>query len=139
MKVFSTVLIFTILSLSSSMLNAQQDNVTKECAEFISQEYISDGQAYWALLTKDDVAEFQTTLFGGNTYRVAACSATKGAVIFKILDQEKNELFSSNDFGNVPYWDFIVEGTLTVTIEATLDKTRNTDSGHAVLLIGFKK
>jgi hypothetical protein len=132
-------LLAVLFGMSSFQATAQCDKVTEDCAEFINQEYISDGQAYWAMIKKDDVAEFQTTLFGGNTYRIAACSATKGSVIFKVLDPEKNELFSSSDFGNAPYWDFVVEGTITVNIEATLDPTRNSDSGCAVLLIGFKK
>jgi hypothetical protein len=133
---FTLAAIFLLISGISS---AQCDDITARCAKNISQEFISDGQSYWAFVTPDDIAEFQSTLFGGNTYRVAACGAADGAVVFRLYDEQKNELFSSSQFGNAPYWDFVVENTMTVTIEATLDKTRTSDSACAVLLMGFRR
>jgi hypothetical protein len=91
------------------------------------------------LLNGTEVAEFKTTLFGGNTYRIAACSGTDdGNLVFKIYDQEKNLLFSSVEFSNTPYWDFVIENTMVVTVEANLDNTRSS-SGCAVVIIGFKR
>ncbi|MFT5922109.1 MAG: hypothetical protein ACJAU0_002659 [Flavobacteriales bacterium] len=100
---------------------------------------MSDGQFYRALLYNDQVAEFETTLFGGNTYRIAACSGEDdGNLIFRLYDQERNLLFSNAEFSNAPYWDFVVENSMNCTIEAQLDLNKQ-DSGCAVLLIGFKQ
>ncbi|MFN0031025.1 MAG: hypothetical protein ACKVOR_02585 [Flavobacteriales bacterium] len=127
------------LCLQMRTAQAQCDTIVNMCEKYITEEYISDAQTYRALLNGDDVAEFTVTLFAGNTYRLASCSGTsEGQLIFRIVDVEKNILYTSADFSNAPYWDFFVENTLQVTVEAMLDKSK-TDSGCAVLLIGFKK
>lgn len=122
-----------------SGLRAQCDSMVVACEKHITTAYISDGQVYKALLSGDDVAEFQTTLFRDNTYRIAACSGNQdGNLIFKIVDQDRNILFSNADYENTPYWDFFIENTMSVTIEAQLDATKS-DSGCALIVIGFKK
>ena len=118
---------------------AQCDTIATLCSVNISSEYISDGQVYRALLHDDEVAEFHSTFFGGSTYRVASCSGlTDGNLIFTILDNERNEMFNSEDFNNAPYWDFKVESTIDAVIEARLDLNKAA-SGCAVILIGFKQ
>src|SRR5688572_22062801 len=132
-----SIAIFSLLLSRSGY--AQCDSIATSCERHIMAEYISDGQAYRALLSGSDVAEFETTLLGGNTYRIAACSGTSDSnLIFKIFDEEKNLLFSNSDYSNAPYWDFSIENTMVLTIEATLDVTRSS-SGCAVLVIGFER
>ena len=132
--------ILTLLIVVSTMLGYSQcDSLAGICEKHITKNYITDGQAYRALLNGTEVAEFKTTLFGGNTYRIAACSGTDdGNLVFKIYDQEKNLLFSSVEFSNTPYWDFVIENTMVVTVEANLDNTRSS-SGCEVVIIGFKR
>jgi hypothetical protein len=132
--------ILTLLIVISATLGYSQcDSLAGICEKHITKNYITDGQAYRALLNGTEVAEFKTTLFGGNTYRIAACSGTDdGNLIFRIYDQEKNLLFTSGEFSNTPYWDFVIENTMVVTIEANLDNTRSS-SGCAVVIIGFKR
>ena len=118
---------------------AQCDTIASLCEKNITAEYIPDGQFYRALLREDEVAEFDLTLFGGTTYRVAACSGTSdGNLIFSVYDKDRNLLFSNKEFNNDPYWDLVVANTLDVTINAELDPAK-ANSGCAVLLIGFKK
>jgi hypothetical protein len=120
-------------------VNAQCDSIATWCGHNMSDEYISDGQMYRALLYHDQVAEFQMTMFGASTYRIAACSgAEDGNLIFRIFDEEKNELFSNADHLNAPYWDFVVGSSVNCTIEAQLDHNKR-ESGCAVLLVGFKQ
>lgn len=138
MKLLTTTLTIAFMWLSTAAY-AQCDDAAKACEKYINENYISDGQAYRALLTGADIAEFQTTLFGGNVYRIAACTGdTNGVLVFRIYDQDRNVLFSSSDFASAPYWDFALENTMLVTIEASLDETR-LKSGCAVLVIGFKR
>lgn len=118
---------------------AQCDQVATACEQQIKDRFISDGQSYRALLSGTDIAEFETTLLGGNTYRIGACSGTsEGNLIFKIFDEDKNLLFSNSDYNNASYWDFAIENTMVLTIEVTLDNTR-AESGCAVLVIGFAR
>lgn len=118
---------------------AQCDSLAFSCQKHIEENYISDGQSYRALLNGDDTAEFQTVFYEGNTYRIAACSGQgDGNLIFRIVDQDRNIMFNNRDYATAPYWDFYVESTIVVTIEAMLDANKNA-SGCAILVIGFKK
>lgn len=113
--------------------------IADRCEKHISEAYIPDGQFYRALLQGDDLAEFGLTLFGGTTYRVAACSGdSDGILVFNVFDKDRNLLFSNAAHGNAPYWDLAVANTIDVTIEASLDASK-AGSGCAVMLIGFKK
>ncbi len=133
--------IFLGLGLMSLSLNssAQCDSQAAQCDRYIGSGYVSDGQEYRALLHGDQEAEFTTTLFGGNTYRIAACSGDQsGDLIFSVKDSEGNVLFTSSSYSGAPFWDFVIESTLEVTISAKLDQNKK-DSGCAVILIGFKQ
>lgn len=101
--------------------------------------YVSDGQTYRAFLDEEQTAEFQTTFYGGNTYRITASAGTKdNYVIFEVYDTQNNLIFSNIDHKNAPYWDFKVEGSLDVIINMRLDANKKS-SGCAVMLIGFKQ
>ena len=114
-------------------------DIADRCEEHITAAYIPDGQFYRALLNEDETAEFELTLYGGTTYRVAACTGqTDGALVFSVYDGERNLLFTNADYSNAPYWDFVVSNTMNCTIEAQLDPNR-AESGCSVLVIGFKK
>jgi len=113
--------------------------IATRCEQHITTEYIPDGQFYRALLQGDEVAEFGLTLFGGSTYRVAACSGqADGILIFSVYDKERNLLFTNKAHSNAPYWDLSVASSIDVTVEAALDASK-AGSGCAVMLIGFKK
>lgn len=118
---------------------AQCDTIASVCEKHITRSYIPDGQFYRALLNGEETAEFNLTLFGGTTYRVAACSGlTDRNLVFTVLDRDRNVLFTNKEFSNDPYWDLAIANTIDVTIEAQLDPAK-LGSGCAVLLIGFKK
>ena len=120
-------------------VHAQCENTVEFCKGNFSQDFISDGQVYKALLYNDQIAEFDISLFGGNTYRISAGSGEgAGNLVFRLYDQEKNLLFTNQDYSNAPYWDFVLESTIDCTIEAQLDLNKS-DSGCAILLIGFKE
>jgi hypothetical protein len=123
----------------SAQAQTMCEPIATRCEQHITTNYIPDGQFYRALLQGDEVAEFALTLFGGSTYRVAACSGeTDGILIFSVYDKDRNVLFTNKEHSNAPYWDLSVANTLDVTVEATLDASK-AGSGCAVLLMGFKK
>jgi hypothetical protein len=127
-----------LLSLSSTM-HAQCDTIMTMCEKHITDQFISDGQVYRALISGNEVAEFSMTLFEGNTYRIASCSGMEdGNLLFSVLDQEGQALFKSEEYSSASYWDFEIENTIQVTIEAKLNPHKS-QSGCAVLVVGFKK
>jgi hypothetical protein len=53
-----------------------------------------------------------------------------------VYDKERNLIFRNTEYHNAPYWDFKLESTMDVIIEAELDPIAGS-SGCAVMLIGF--
>jgi hypothetical protein len=130
-------LLFSLLIVSSES-KAQCDTIASVCSKNFTNEYLSDGQEYRALLVDEQTAEFHLTLYGGSAYRFGVCSGLEdGNITFRVLDQEYNELFSNQEYQLAPYWDFKVESTLDVIVEANLNLEK-VSSGCAVLLVGFK-
>ncbi|HRH03380.1 MAG TPA: hypothetical protein PLI68_09495 [Bacteroidia bacterium] len=137
--IISKIAFILCVLLISSKANAQCDTIANACVKNLTNQYISDGQQYRALLLDKEVAEFHATFYGGSQYRIAACSGlTDGNLTFELYDKERNLLFSNADQMNSPYWDFKFTNTMEVTMEAKLNKTSST-SGCAVLLISFKQ
>ncbi|BAX81371.1 hypothetical protein [Labilibaculum antarcticum] len=133
---FFLILFFTGISLNS---NAQSDITLQNCTKYLEPEFISDGQQYKALLSGGEVAEFHTTFYANNYYRiVAATGKMEKNVIFSIYDEENHLLFSNKDHRNSPYWDFQFTNAINCTIEAKLNQKEVT-SGFVLLLIGFKQ
>jgi hypothetical protein len=120
-------------------MNAQCDTTVTLCEKFMPTNYVSDGQTYRAFLVNDEVAEFSTTFFAGVDYRIAVMSGTeKGELEFRLLDQERKLLFSSQDYDLTPFWNFRAESTQDCVIEAQLKKD-GVGSGCAVILISFSR
>lgn len=136
MKNIIALLTLVLFAISSQ---AQCDITADVCQSHITDAYLSDGQHYRALLLNDQVAEFNATLYGGSTYRLAACSGTQdGNLIFRMYDKDRNLIFKNDEFRNAPHWDFQMESTIDVIIEAELDPIAGA-SGCAVMLMGFKR
>ena len=54
--------------------------------------------------------------FGGNTYRIAACTDVGGPLSFTIQDYKGNTLFTNKDYENAPYWDLEFPTTIECSI-----------------------
>jgi hypothetical protein len=129
------------------------EEIAETCGSYLTKDiqvmndkdnkpFISDGQVYRAFLSEDQVAEFQTTLFGGNVYRIAASAGTDDKyIIFRVLDSENpgNVIFDSSEHGNAEYWNFHVPSTIDCVIEAQLDMEKDKLSGCAIMMIAFKQ
>ena len=136
MKQLTILLLISICAIS---VNAQCDITADVCEKHITDDFLSDGQHYRALLLTDQVAEFNATLYGGTTYRLSACSGTQdGNLQFGVFDKERNLIFRNVEHSNAPYWDFQLASTMDVVVEAQLDPIAGS-SGCAVMLIGFKR
>lgn len=117
----------------------QSEVTIQNCTKHLKAPFVSDGQQYKALLTGKEVAEFHTTFYSENLYRiVGATGKEEGNVIFSVYDQENHLLFTNKDHHNSPYWDFKFQNTMNCTIEAHLNNNEIT-SGLVLILIGFKQ
>jgi hypothetical protein len=134
---FSLILLLAVLTAFGA--NAQCDTIVQSCEKHMSAKFVSDGQSYRALLLDTEIAEFQSTFYGETVYRISVCSSLpEGNIVFRILDEKRNVLFSNADQKNAPYWDFKFLSTLDCFIEAQLTPGKS-KSGCAVMLISFKQ
>jgi hypothetical protein len=139
-----TFILFGLIAFSKHAA-AQLDSTTHLCTRHIVPPFVSDGQTYRALVTSNENAEFHATFFSGTTYRIAAASGTtEGNVIFSVYSYDPNTgdrqlIFTNSQHGNAPYWDFKVNSTVEVVIEASLNQASGKDSGFIVMAIGFKQ
>jgi hypothetical protein len=138
---FIKIVFILVLSLSFGKASFSQcDTIAKICNKHVKLPFVSDGQSYRSLLLNDQAAEFQTTFYGGATYRIAGCSGlTDGNLVFTLFDKDRNVLFTNTSQKNAPFWDFKVSSTLDCIIEAKLNPASGNSSGCAVILIGFKQ
>ena len=142
----SLLLLLSVL-ISSSFIGQtecdQVDEVVNQLLNNVSDSqsvFISDGQVYKAFLNEDQKAEFEVTLFGGSTYRIAGSTGdSDNSFIFEIYDKEqpRNLLFSNTEFNNSAHWDFKIENTIDCYVVTGLDLTKKL-SGCAVMMIGFE-
>ncbi|HTL80807.1 MAG TPA: hypothetical protein VL651_03835 [Bacteroidia bacterium] len=145
MKKFFLFLLVTAGVAFAEQASAQCDSTSHLCAKHIIPPFVSDGQTYRALVLSGQNAEFKTTFFQGSTYRIAAGSGlTEGNLIFSIYSEDPNTgerqlIFTNSQHDYAPYWDFKVNATVEVVIEASLNPSSGKDSGCAVMLIGFKQ
>lgn len=117
------------------LTNAQCNFVANSCSPNL-HPYTSDGQYYHSLLLEGETAEFKTTFYAAEEYRVVACSKEGlGNVSYSVLDANYNLIFNNADYDNAAYWDFKFNSTNDYYIQAKL--LPGSGSGCAVILIGF--
>jgi hypothetical protein len=92
-----------------------------------------------ASLPEGGVVDFKLTCYTGMTYRLALASEQiLGKVSFRVLDEDNNEVYNSND-NNTTSWDFNVGSSQELTVEISVPLTDKTIRGCVALLVGFKE
>ena len=139
------ILLLAVALISFVAKSQECDSLVNLCYQYLAKDskkgkvFISDGQVYQAFVDAEQSAEFKVTFYGGSLYRIATTAGKKdNYVIFNVYDEERNLLFSNADYDNQPYWDFKIDNTLDVYVEAYLDIDKKV-SGCLVVLIGFNK
>ena len=113
--------------------------VVKGMLQNDGNSFYSDGQSYKYFLNEEETTEIVTTFYEGSIYRIATSAGIEdNYMIFDILDEKRNLLFSNSEHSNAPYWDFEVESTIECTIEAKLDLDKKLN-GCAEMIIAFRK
>ena len=129
------ILLFAIIY---SNVDAQENSV-KNCDQYFTSGFVSDGQEYHAKLDENNRARFYTTFYGGSHYRIIGCTnITDYPMVIKVYDKEKNLLFNNKDYNYSPYWDFTFTSTVDCIIEFEFE-TETKLKDEVMLLIGFKE
>lgn len=138
---FLTAIIF--FGLTAFQANAQCKGFAKKiCKEELGQ-FTHDGNYHAAILTEGEEAELYKTFYSDQEYRVAICGSDNLPPIeFKILDVNKNVLYSNKDAGYPKTWDFKLESSqqlkLVVKVSTFEQASDAPASGCVAIMFGFK-
>ena len=136
-----------ILAIFLFALNASAD---AQCKAFARnkclpelQNYTHDGNYHAAVLVEGEEAELYKTFYSDMEYRVAILGeGSLPAVEFKVMDVNKNVLYSNRDHNNATTWDFKLQSSQQLKIivkVSSLNKAGETPaSGCVAIMFGFK-
>ena len=107
------------------------------------QNYTHDGNYHAAVLVEGEEAELYKTFYSDMEYRVAITGETNlPAVEFKVMDINKNVLYSNKEHNNATTWDFKLQSSQQLKIlvkVSSFNKPGETPaSGCVAIMIGFK-
>jgi hypothetical protein len=105
--------------------------------------YTHDGNYHAAILVEGEEAELYKTFYSDMEYRVAICGEEKlPNVEFKVLDSNKNVLYSNKDANYAKSWDFKLQSSqqlkLVVKVLSFNQPGDTPASGCVAIMFGFK-
>lgn len=142
--------LYKILPLLALLLTGITFNSQAQCKAFAKKiclpelgSYIHDGNYHAAVLVEGEEAELYKTFYSDMDYRVAVCGEEKLPDIeFKILDANKNVLYSNKDAKYARTWDFKLQASQQLKLivkVSSLEKPGETPaSGCVAIMFGFK-
>jgi hypothetical protein len=142
--------IYRIIPVLALFILATTVNVDAQCKAFAKKvclpelgTYTHDGNYHAAILVEGEEAELYKTFYSDMDYRVAICGEDKLPNIeFKILDANKNVLYSNKDANYARTWDFKLQSSqqLKLVIKVnSLNKSGDVPSSGCVsIMFGFK-
>ncbi len=139
-----------IIPLLALLIVATTLNVDAQCKSFAKKvcipelgAYTHDGNYHAAILVEGEEAELYKTFYSDMEYRVAICGEEKLPDIeFRVLDANKNVLYSNKDASYAKTWDFKLQSSqqLKIVVKVnSFNKTGETPaSGCVAIMFGFK-
>jgi hypothetical protein len=105
--------------------------------------YTHDGNYHAAILVEGEEAELYKTFYSDMEYRVAVTGEDKiPEVEFKVLDANKNVLYSNKDANYAKTWDFKLQSSqqlkLVVKVNSFNKPGDTPASGCVAIMFGFK-
>jgi len=125
-------------------------NLDAQCKAFAKNiclpeldKYTHDGNYHAAVLVEGEEAELYKTFYSDMEYRVAISGEDKlPDVEFKVLDTNKNVLYSNKDSDYAKTWDFKLEASQQLKIVIKVNTVSNPGdtptSGCVAIMFGFK-
>jgi hypothetical protein len=144
MRLFKSIL---LLALFVFAFNGSAD---AQCKAFAKKEclpelgaYTHDGNYHAAVLVEGEEAELYKTFYSDMEYRVSIVGESKlPAVEFKVLDVNKNVLYSNKDKDYAKTWDFKLQSSqqlkIVVKVSSFNQPGDTPASGCVAIMFGFK-
>jgi hypothetical protein len=142
--------IYRIIPILALFVIATSVTVQGQCKAFAKKvclpelgQYIHDGNYHAAVLVEGEEAELYKTFYSDMEYRVAICGEDKLPNIeFKVLDANKNVLYSNKDANFAKTWDFKLQSSqqlkLIVKVSSFNQPGDTPASGCVSIMFGFK-
>jgi hypothetical protein len=142
--------ILRIIPILALLLAVATANADAQCKAFAKKvcipelgAYTHDGNYHAAVLVEGEEAELYKTFYSDMEYRVSVCGEDKlPEVEFRVLDANKNVLYSNKDANYAKTWDFKLQSSqqLKIVIKVnTFNKPGETPaSGCVAIMFGFK-
>ena len=139
-----------IIPILALFIVAATVNVDAQCKAFAKKvclpelgPYVHDGNYHAAVLVEGEEAELYKTFYSDMDYRVAICGEDKlPNVEFKVLDANKNVLYSNKDANFARTWDFKLQSSqqlkLIVKVSSFNAPGDSPASGCVSIMFGFK-
>jgi hypothetical protein len=139
-----------IIPILAIFILAANTSVNGQCKAFAKKVcipelgvYVHDGNYHAAVLVEGEEAELYKTFYSDMKYRVAICGEEGlGNVEFKVLDVNKNVLYSNKDANYSKTWDFELESSqqlkLVVKVPPHSQSGDTPASGCVSIMFGFK-
>jgi hypothetical protein len=127
----------------SQPTNAQCKGFAKKICKLELIPYIHDGNYHAAILTEGEEAELYKTFYADQEYRIAICgSDALPDIEFKVIDANKNVLYSNKDHDFSRIWDFKLQSSQQLKIFVKVPSRGNASgevvSGCVAIMFGFK-
>ncbi len=144
MKLLKTISLITLFIFAlNSYADAQcKAFAKKECLPEL-ENYTHDGNYHAAVLVEGEEAELYKTFYSDMEYRVAIVGESSlPAIEFRIVDIDKNVLYSNknNDYSST--WDFKLEASqqlkLVIKVSSFNQAGDTPASGCVAIMFGFK-
>jgi hypothetical protein len=132
-----------LLAGTTLTLNAQCKAFAKKICLPELGSYVHDGNYHAAVLVEGEEAELYKTFYSDMEYRVAITGEEKlPGIEFRVLDTNKNVLYSNKDSNYDKTWDFKLESSqqlkLVIKVLSENQPGETPASGCVAIMFGFK-
>jgi hypothetical protein len=139
-----------IIPILALLIAATTLNVDAQCKAFAKKvcipelgAYTHDGNYHAAILVEGEEAELYKTFYSDMDYRVSICGEDKlPEVEFRVLDANKNVLYSNKDNNFARTWDFKLQSSqqlkIVVKVNSFNKPGETPASGCVAIMFGFK-
>jgi hypothetical protein len=142
--------IIKIISLLTFFLVIATIDINAQCKSFAKKDclpelgsFTHDGNYHAAILVEGEEAELYKTFYSDMEYRLAVCGPDNlPPVEFRVLDANRNVLYSNKSNGYSKTWDFKLESSqqlkLVVKVTTFNQAGETPASGCVAIMFGFK-
>ncbi|MBK9389936.1 MAG: hypothetical protein IPN68_07000 [Bacteroidetes bacterium] len=143
MRLLKILPILALFLIASSNADAQCKAFAKKVCLPELGSFTHDGNYHAAVLVEGEEAELYKTFYSDMDYRIAICGEDKlPNVEFRIMDSNKNVLYSNKDHNFARTWDFKLQSSqqlkLIVKVSSFNQAGDTPASGCVSIMFGFK-